>query len=52
MEGEAVTRRLGANLALAQALGIQGTPAFVAGDRLFPGVVPADQLREALLSSR
>lgn len=52
MVSEAVTRQLGANLSLAQALGIQGTPAFVAGERLFPGVVPGDQLREALLASR
>jgi protein-disulfide isomerase len=52
MASEAVTRRLGANLALAQALGIQGTPAFVAGEKLFPGVVPGDQLREALLAAR
>lgn len=52
MESEAVTRRLGANLALAQALGIQGTPAYVVGETLLPGAVPIEQLREAMAAAR
>lgn len=35
-----------ANHALAEALGIRGTPAFVIGDDLTPGAIPADRMRE------
>ena len=44
MEGEAVKRSLAANHALAQELGISGTPSFVVGDRLIPGAVDVSQL--------
>jgi protein-disulfide isomerase len=40
------------NLALAQKLNIQGTPAFVVGDTLVPGAVDADQLRELVAAAR
>ncbi len=37
---------------IAQALGIRGTPAFVIGDRVIPGAVSADTLREAIETAR
>jgi protein-disulfide isomerase len=44
MGGDAVKRTLAANHALAQELGISGTPSFVIGDRLIPGAVDVAQL--------
>lgn len=38
--------------ALAQALGIQGTPAFVVGDHLIPGAMSVDALRELVAAAR
>lgn len=52
MESAEVARRLNANLQLAQALGIQGTPAYVVGETLLPGAVPIEQLREAVALAR
>lgn len=40
------------NLVLAQALNIQGTPAFVVGDTLVPGAIDGDQLRELVAAAR
>lgn len=40
------------NLALAQALAIQGTPAFIVGDVLTPGAIDGDQLRELVAAAR
>ncbi len=39
MDDPAIGRRIQRNLEIAQALGIQGTPAIVAGDTLVPGAV-------------
>jgi protein-disulfide isomerase len=47
-----VTRELQANLALAERLGIGGTPAFVVGDRLLSGAVGYDVLKEAVAAVR
>ncbi|TQF76335.1 DsbA family protein [Elioraea sp. Yellowstone] len=52
MESAEVMRRLNANLRLAQALGIQGTPAYVVGETLLPGAVPLERLREAVAAAR
>jgi protein-disulfide isomerase len=52
MASEAVTRRLNANLRLAQALGVQGTPAYVVGETLLPGAVPLETLRAAIAAAR
>jgi len=43
---------LRANLALADTLGIQGTPGFVIGDKLVPGAVPLDTLRQLVKEAR
>ncbi len=52
MASAEVTRRLSANLRLAETLGIQGTPAFVVGETLLPGAVPIERLREAVAAAR
>ncbi|PJI40240.1 DsbA family protein [Ferrovibrio sp.] len=43
---------LRANLALADTLGIQGTPGFIIGDQLVPGAVPLDTLRQLVKDAR
>jgi protein-disulfide isomerase len=43
---------LGKNRELAQALNINGTPAFVIGGRLIPGAVEADTLRQLVAAAR
>lgn len=43
---------LRANLALADTLGIQGTPGFVIGDQLVPGAVSLDTLRQLVKEAR
>ncbi len=40
------------NLALARALGINGTPTFVIGDRLIPGAVDLDTLKQFIAEAR
>jgi protein-disulfide isomerase len=52
MNSPHVTQRLRANLALMKDLKIQGTPAFVVGDQLIPGMVDADQLEAAVTTAR
>ena len=44
MQSEHIERELQENLALAQALGITGTPAFIIGDQIIPGAVSASRL--------
>lgn len=43
---------LAGNLALAQKLGITGTPAWVVGDRVLSGALPYDRLQEAIAAAR
>ncbi|MEK9969390.1 MAG: DsbA family protein [Ferrovibrio sp.] len=52
MASPKVEQVLRANLALADALGIQGTPGFVIGDRLIPGAVSLDTLRQLVKEVR
>jgi protein-disulfide isomerase len=52
MNSEAVTKKINANLELAHALKVQGTPAFVVGDQMIPGMVDADQLEAAVTAAR
>ncbi len=40
------------NMALAEALGIRGTPSFVIGDRLVPGAIDLDTLRQLIAQAR
>jgi protein-disulfide isomerase len=52
MADPAIKDRLGANVALAKALGIDGTPTFVIGDQIIPGAVPLSELRGAVAAAR
>lgn len=52
MQSSAVRQRLEANYAIAQAIGIEGTPAFVIGDTLLPGAVPLERLEHAISAAR
>jgi protein-disulfide isomerase len=52
MASAAVTKKIDANLELAHALKLQGTPAFVVGDQMIPGMVDADQLEAAVTAAR
>lgn len=52
MGDPAVTATLQANRAMAEALGIRGTPAYVIGDQVIPGAVGAPGLVEAITTAR
>jgi protein-disulfide isomerase len=52
MEDPAVQRRIEANTSLAQALGIQGTPAMVVGETLVPGAVDLASLERLVAEAR
>ncbi len=52
MDSPAVAREIQANMELAQALGIRGTPAFVIGDRIVPGAVSLEVLRQLVAEQR
>jgi protein-disulfide isomerase len=52
MDDPAITARLDANLRLARALGIDGTPAVVVGDTLMPGAVELADLEKAIASQQ
>ena len=52
MSGDDITAILRANFALAQRLGINGTPAYVVGDRLVGGVTTADDLKDMVAEAR
>lgn len=52
MAAPKIEQILRANLALADTLGIQGTPGFIIGDQLVPGAVPLDTLRQLVKDAR
>ncbi len=52
MDDPAIKARLDANVALAQQIGLQGTPALVIGNRLIPGAVDLAELRAAVAEAR
>ncbi|HWK47399.1 MAG TPA: DsbA family protein [Stellaceae bacterium] len=52
MQAPRIDRILKDNMALAVALGIEGTPAFVIGDTLTPGAVDLDTLRGMIAAAR
>lgn len=47
-----VEDQIGVTMALARALGIRGTPAFVVGDTLLPGAVPLERLKQEIEKAR
>ena len=52
MQDPAIGERIGANLKLARALGIEGTPALVVGGELIAGAVDVGELRKAVAAAR
>ncbi len=52
MKDEAITKALGETQALASSMKINGTPAFIVDDKVFPGYVPKDQLIAAIAAVR
>jgi protein-disulfide isomerase len=52
MEDPKLDAILKRNQALAQALDVRGTPAFVIGDQFVPGAVDADTLKQLIAEAR
>ncbi len=52
MQGTPIRERLQRNYELAQAIGVEGTPAYVVGEQLLPGAVPVQQLQAAVDAAR
>lgn len=52
MAAPEIDQALKANLALADALGIHGTPGFIIGDRIVPGAVDLDALKNMVADAR
>jgi protein-disulfide isomerase len=52
MQDPAVTETIKRNYALAEALGIRGTPAFIIGNELVPGAITADEMQKRIAAVR
>lgn len=52
MDDPAIQQRLDANIALARALRIEGTPALIIGETLVPGAVPLAQIEQMVAEER
>lgn len=52
MQSEGVNVEIQSTRAIAQALGITGTPAFIIGDEVIPGAVPPAALKEVIARQR
>ena len=52
MESPEVQQAIGANLALAEQLGIRGTPGFVVGERVVPGAIKLDDMKKLVAEAR
>jgi protein-disulfide isomerase len=52
MAGPEVEKTLKADMALADALDISGTPAFIVGNTIIPGAVGLDDLKQAIATAR
>ncbi len=51
-KSDEVAAELATSMRLAQQIGINGTPAFIVGDQLFPGYIGHDGLRQAIEKAR
>ncbi len=47
-ETDSIQKKIQQNIALAQKLGINGTPSFIIGEEFFPGLVPYEKLQDAV----
>jgi len=52
MQSPEVGEALGRNLALAEAIGVRGTPAFIVGEVLVPGAIDAEAFRQLIAAER
>ncbi|RMH48564.1 MAG: DsbA family protein [Alphaproteobacteria bacterium] len=52
MQAPEVDAHIAQSMALAQALGFNGTPSFVIGERLVPGVISIDQMQSLVAEAR
>jgi len=52
MNDPAIKKTIDRNMALAQELGVRGTPAFVVGKQFVPGAVDADALKQLISEAR
>ncbi|HBM90842.1 MAG TPA: hypothetical protein DD400_03060, partial [Rhodospirillaceae bacterium] len=52
MESKEVKDALEANRKLGKKIGARGTPSFVIGDKLYPGALPVDQMKELIAKER
>jgi len=52
MDDPAIKARLDANIALAQKIGLQGTPALIIGKKLFAGLIEQGDLQQAVTAAR
>ncbi|MFN3233357.1 MAG: DsbA family protein [Alphaproteobacteria bacterium] len=52
MESDEVAEKLGENIELAAALGINGTPNFVIGDQVIPGAIPLRRMKDLVEETR
>jgi protein-disulfide isomerase len=52
MEDPAIKQLIDRNMALASALGVRGTPAFVVGNQFAPGAIDAETLRQMIAQAR
>jgi protein-disulfide isomerase len=52
VDGDGIGHVIASNYALAQALDIDGTPAFIVGDMMLPGVADIDMLRQVVAKVR
>jgi len=52
MESQEIEDALSRNLALAEAIGIRGTPAFIIGKTLVPGAIDAETFRQLIAETR
>jgi protein-disulfide isomerase len=52
MEDPAIDEAIKRNLALAEALHISGTPTFVAGKQIVPGLIDPDRMKRLIADAR
>ncbi len=52
MQDPAIAEAISRNYALAEALGIKGTPAFIVGDELVPGAISVEEMQRRIAAVR
>ena len=52
MADQAIVDQINVNLKLGQDIGVQGTPMFIIGDNIYPGVLQPEQLKKAVSDAR